>query len=126
MTRQKSNYDGLEEVNEQRLIGLFFCNVDDTITDEQKKIEQLKRVRERLLHCMFVPETTNTYHYLYKKGGIMASHNYLLLLFILVSAAVVNHCIHFITIFIFPFLIVELIILEAMITEFSKILLIFP
>lgn len=64
VTRQKSNYDGLEEVNEQRLIGLFFCNVDDTITDEQKKIEQLKRVRERLLHCMFVPETTNTYHYL--------------------------------------------------------------
>lgn len=63
-SRQKSNYDGLEEVNEQRLIGLFFNNVDDTITDEQKTIEQLKRVRESLLHCMFPHETTNTYHYL--------------------------------------------------------------
>ena len=64
MTRQKSNYDGLKEVNEQRLIGLFFCNVDETITDEQKTIEQLKRVRENLLHCMFPHERTNTYHYL--------------------------------------------------------------
>ena len=64
VTRQKSNYDGLEEVNEMRLIGQFFNNVDDTITDEQKTISQLKRVRENLLHCMFPHETTNTYHYL--------------------------------------------------------------
>lgn len=64
VTRSKSNYDGLQEVNEQRLIGLFFMNVDDTIMDEQKTIEQLKRVRENLLHCMFPHETTNTYHYL--------------------------------------------------------------
>lgn len=60
----KSQYDGLQEVNEMRLIGLFFNNVDDTITDEQKKIEQLKRVKESLLYCMFPHERTNTYHYL--------------------------------------------------------------
>lgn len=64
MSRSKTNYDGLQEVNEMRLIGQFFNNVDDTITDEQKTIEQLKRVRERLLHCMFPHETTNTYRYL--------------------------------------------------------------
>ena len=64
MSRPKSNYDGLQEVNEMRLIGLFFRNMDDTIADEQKTIRQLKRVRENLLHCMFPHETLNTYHYL--------------------------------------------------------------
>lgn len=64
MSRSESNYDGLQEVNEMRLIGQFLNNVDDTITDEQKTIKQLKRVRENLLHYMFPHETTNTYHYL--------------------------------------------------------------
>lgn len=61
---KKSNYDGLQEANEQRLIGQFFNNVDDVITSEEKTIKQLKRVKENLLHSMFPHETTNTYHYL--------------------------------------------------------------
>ena len=64
MLRSEFNYDGLQEVNEQRLIGQFFNNMDETITDEQKRIEELKRVKENLLHCMFPHERTNTYHYL--------------------------------------------------------------
>ena len=65
MSRSKSNYDGLQEVNEQRLIGQFFNNVDDTITDEKKIGEQLEHIKTCFTHCMFPNKTIkNKYHYL--------------------------------------------------------------
>lgn len=65
MSRPKSNYDGLQEANEMRLIGLFFRNMDDTITAEEKKDAQFKRLKSCFLQLMFPCETSkSTYHYL--------------------------------------------------------------
>lgn len=50
---KKSHYDGLEEATEQRLIGLFFRNMDDFINDEEKKDAQFKRLKSCFLQLMF-------------------------------------------------------------------------
>lgn len=64
MSRSKSNYDGLQEVSERRLIGQFFNNVGDTITDEKKIGEQLEHIKTCFTHCMFPQsQSKNKYRY---------------------------------------------------------------